>query len=151
MGLKEKIRDDLFNIFKQKIQKNTQHYSIIQKQLASVLFILGPASYKIQEKILKMPSTRTVQRFYRDGFTFHEGKLELIGPTIQTFQKSASNIFWGGEDATRIQGKLIYCEKTNQIIGYSRKLGELRIYFYFPYSYMKYIQYKNRAFINQVL
>lgn len=98
-----------------------KRYSSKLKLFASYLFLYGGRSlYKILSTNLKnsLPSLKTVNRTVSSQFDYKEDELRVEELSIYLRLKKYNTNIWIQEDQTRINGRIQYWIKTDQLVGF---------------------------------
>ncbi|KAK3919968.1 Phosphoserine aminotransferase [Frankliniella fusca] len=100
-------------------KRNGKTYSATMKELGTLIFVLGgPLLYSILLENLGFPSLTTVRRKLFSKDPIKEGYFR--GLELKNFleERDLPFIIWLSEDGTRVNGRVQYDLRTNQIIGF---------------------------------
>ncbi|KAK3931307.1 Telomere length regulator protein RIF1 [Frankliniella fusca] len=100
-------------------KRNGKTYSATMKELGTLIFVLGgPLLYSILLENLGFPSLTTVRRKLFSKYPIKEGYFR--GLELKNFleERDLPFIIWLSEDGTRVNGRVQYDLRTNQIIGF---------------------------------
>ncbi|XP_055705946.1 uncharacterized protein LOC129803424 [Phlebotomus papatasi] len=95
-------------------------YEDDMKKFCTNLFLIsGRGGYRTLAANLPLPSTSTVYRtVYSEKQPPSEGKLRIEEFEDFLYKHKAPRLVWLSEDATRLTGKIEYCQTTNTIVGF---------------------------------
>lgn len=100
---------------------NNKRYETPLKKFCCYLFTIGGRLlYETLYSNLKgvLPSLSTIKREYQSDQHFEEGQFRFRELKQFLIDRNIPSIIWVSEDATRINGRVQYCSKSNKNVGF---------------------------------
>ena len=99
-------------------------YPDVVKEFSTLLFTIGGLkNYEIMSSNLPFPSAKGARRHLSATELIKEGQFRFASLSEFLTKRKLPRKIWIGEDGTKIEKRLQYCSKTNQIVGLIPPLG----------------------------
>lgn len=106
-------------------KKQVSDYFDVIKEFGTVVYTLvGPYLYSILSKNFPFPSLTTTRRMLHSNNTIIEGAWSFSELKSFLIQRNFPLVIWVSEDGTRVNGRIQYDSKTNQIVGFVPEIEE---------------------------